>query len=142
MPRWRGEEGDWERFADKSAARLGGQEGSIVYGHIAWQISKFYRGHDFFDQNAVSWPRVKQGFIDREAVYGTSVRNLNAFCLLAGAAADRETTRKLLMRIGDQWDPGVWQEWKYLEGYRKWAFASRDSPRRIVPNAQRISAAS
>jgi len=142
MPRWQGEEGDWERFADKSAERLGGQEGSIVYGHIAWQISKFYRGHDFFDQNAVSWPRVKQGFIDRETVYGTSVRNLNAFCLLAGSAADRETTRKLLTRIGDQWDPAVWQEWKYFEGYRKWAFPPRESPVRTEPNARRISAAS
>jgi hypothetical protein len=121
LPRWHGDEGDWEDFAERSAERLGGREGSVVYSHIAWQISKLYRGHEFFDENRVSWPRIKQGFIDREALYGASARNLNAFCKLAGAAADRQTTRELLARIGDEWDPAVWQERKYFDGYRKWA---------------------
>jgi hypothetical protein len=120
-PRWQGEEGDWEGFAERSADQLGGREGSVVYGHIAWQISKLFRGADFYKQNRVSWDRVKQGFIDREALYGFSVRNLNAFCQLAGAAADRETTRALLARVGDAWDPEVWKERTYFDGYRKWA---------------------
>jgi len=120
-PRWQGHDGDWEEFADGSAERLGGREGSVVYGHIAWQISKLHRGHEFFDQNRVAWTRIRQGFIDREALYGVSLRNLNAFCLLAGSAADRETTRGLFARIGDGWDPDVWQERKYFDGYRKWA---------------------
>jgi Domain of unknown function (DUF4034) len=120
-PRWQGGDGDWEDFAERSAERLGGREGSVVYSHIAWQISKLHRGHEFFEQNRVSWQRIKQGFIDREALYGASLRNLNAFCMLAGAAADRQTTRELLARIGDEWDPGVWRERKYFDGYRKWA---------------------
>jgi hypothetical protein len=120
-PRWQGAEGDWEIFAERSSERLGGREGSVVYGHVAWQISKLYRGADFYKQNRVSWDRVKQGFIDREALYGFSVRNLNAFCQLAGAAADRETTRVLLAQIGDAWDADVWKERKYFDGYRKWA---------------------
>jgi hypothetical protein len=119
-PRWQGGDGDWEDFAERSAGRLGGREGSVVYSHIAWQISKLHRGHEFFEQNRVSWPRIKQGFIDREALYGGSLRNLNAFCMLAGAAADRQTTRELLARIGNEWDPGVWRERKYFDGYRKW----------------------
>ena len=121
MPRWQGEDGDWESFAERSAERLGGREGSVVYGHVAWQISKLYRGADFYKQNRVSWDRVKQGFIDRETLYGFSVRNLNAFCELAGAAADRETTRALMARIGDAWDAEVWKERKYFDSYRKWA---------------------
>ncbi len=121
MPRWHGEEGDWEDFTERSAERLGGQEGAIVYSHIAWQISKMYRGHQFFDENRVSWPRIKQGFVDRETLYGSSLRNLNAFCKLAADAADRQTTRALFARIGDEWDPGVWRERKYFDSYRKWA---------------------
>lgn len=120
-PRWHGERGDWERFADASATRIGGQEGSVIYGHIAWQISKLQRGNEFFNENNVSWGRIRQGFRDREALYGSSARTLNAFCKLAGAAADRQTTRELLARIGDQWDPEVWQERKYFDGYREWA---------------------
>jgi hypothetical protein len=121
LPRWSGDAGDWEALAERSAARLGGREGSVVYSHVAWQISKMYRGADFYKQNRVAWDRVKQGFIDREALYGFSVRNLNAFCQLAGAASDRETTKTLLARIGEQWDAEIWKERKYFDGYRKWA---------------------
>jgi hypothetical protein len=120
-PRWHGADGDWEHFAERSAERLGGRDGSVIYSHIAWQISKLHRGHEFFDENRVSWPRIKQGFLDREALYGASLRNLNAFCKLAADAADRQTTRELLARIGDEWDPGVWRERKYFDDYRKWA---------------------
>jgi hypothetical protein len=120
-PRWHGAEGDWEQFAERSAHRLVGREGSVIYSHIAWQISKLHRGHEFFDENRVSWLRIKQGFIDREALYGPSLRNLNAFCKLAADATDRQTTRELLARIGDEWDPGVWRERKYFDDYRKWA---------------------
>src|SRR5436190_14907624 len=31
LPRWYGEQGDWERLADESAKTLGGREGSVVY---------------------------------------------------------------------------------------------------------------
>jgi hypothetical protein len=122
MPRWQGAKGDWERFADESAERLAGREGSVVYGHIAWQISTYYSGQEFYEQNRVSWPRLKQGFLDREALYGSSNRTLNAFCKLAGAAGDRNTTRQLLARIGQAWDADVWTEYKYFDGYWKWAF--------------------
>jgi hypothetical protein len=120
MPRWFGKDGDWERFAESSAERLGGREGSVVYSDIAWQMS--IDGEPLFAENRASWPLVKQGFIDREALYGASLRNLNAFCELAGSAGDRETTRELLLRIGEQWDPETWKERKYFDGYWKWAF--------------------
>jgi hypothetical protein len=96
----------------------------VLYGHIAWQISKFYSGNEFFSKNQVSWNRIKQGFSDREALYGASMRNLNAFCFLAGAAGDIETTRNLLLRIGTAWDPTVWKERQYFDGYRSWAFGT------------------
>jgi hypothetical protein len=55
-------------------------------------------------------------------LYGASPRNLNAFCLLAGSAGDRQTTRELFDRLGDDWDPVVWKERHYFDDYRKWAF--------------------
>ena len=125
MPRWQGNEGAWERFADESADQLGGREGSVVYGDIAWRISRMYRGHDFYVENRVSWPRLRQGFIDREALYGTNLRVLNAFCKLAGSAGDRATTRALLERIGDHWDPETWTR-KSFDNYRTWAFRQGD----------------
>jgi hypothetical protein len=122
LPRWHGEEGDWERFAETSAARLTGAEGSVVYGHIAWQVSQLYAGDRFFKQNRVSWVKIRQGFIDRETLYGTNNNTLNAFALMAGNAADQPTTRNLMVRIGDAWDPKVWKQRHYFERYRAWAF--------------------
>ncbi|HEX5732618.1 MAG TPA: hypothetical protein VF131_07265 [Blastocatellia bacterium] len=122
MPRWFGEEGDWERFADETASRFGGKEGSMLYSHIAWQISKNYRGADFFNETKASWPRIRQGFIDREELYGASNRILNAFCKLAGYAGDRILARSLFVRIGDNCDQEIWKEKKYFDGHKAWAF--------------------
>jgi Domain of unknown function (DUF4034) len=121
MPRWYGEAGDWERFADESTTRIGGREGSALYGHIAVHISQMYGAQAFFTENRVSWSRLKQGLLDREQLYGVTSRMLNTFCRLAGGAADRPTTRDLLARIGDAWDPDVWKERKYFDEYRTWA---------------------
>jgi Domain of unknown function (DUF4034) len=120
LPRWYGEQGDWERLADESATTLGGREGSVVYGHIAWQISKLYRGPKFYEQNRVSWDRIRQGFVDREALYGPSMRNLNGFSLLATSAGDKKTARELFDRIGDAWDPDTWKERRYFDEARRW----------------------
>jgi hypothetical protein len=121
LPRWYGEEGDWERFADASATKIGGKEGSILYAHIAWEMSRHFRINDFFSKNQVSWPRIRQGYLDREALYGQTVRHLNELCLLAGGAADRSTMRQLLPRIDGRWDEDVWKEKKYFDNFERWA---------------------
>ncbi len=121
LPRWHGNPGDWEEFAEASAAKFGEEKGEVLYTMICWQISRFYSGKEFYKQNQVNWPRIKTGFIQWEKLYGPSYRYLNAFCLLAGAASDRKTTKILLQRIGDHWEPDFWHEKKYFEGYQKWA---------------------
>ncbi len=81
-----------------------------------------FEGHtEFYQQNHVVWKRIKAGFIQREKKYGVSKRYLNAFAFMAGSAPDRATTRVLMSKIGDQWDPIVWQEKHYFDGYKKWA---------------------
>ena len=103
------------------ADRIGGREGSVIYGHIAWQMSGIYGAKAFFVQNNVSWPRIKQSFVDREALYGTNVQTMNAFCLLAAGGGDKATARALFARIGEMWDSDVWKEHRYFESYRTWA---------------------
>jgi len=121
LPRWHGEDGDWERFADASATRIGGKQGSIVYAHIFWEMSRLFRVNEFFAENHVSWPRIRQGYQDREALYGSTVRHLNELCLLAGGAADRRTIRQLFPRIAGRWDEDVWQEKNSFDDFERWA---------------------
>jgi hypothetical protein len=126
LPRWHGSPGDWETFAADAATKLskteGLQEANILYSEICWRMSRYYSGSEFFQQNKVSWKGIKQGFMDRQQNYGSSIRYLNAFCQLAGSAGDKGTTRALMTRIGDRWEPDFWVEKKYFDGYKKWAF--------------------
>lgn len=120
MPRWYGEEGDWEKFADETANRVGGKEGSMLYSHIAWRVSKFHQANKFFRETKASWPRVKQGFIDREELYGSSNRVLNAFAKLATGAGDKIKARGLFHQIGDNWDDEVWDDKGYFDRCKEW----------------------
>ena len=122
LPRWHGKPGDWEKFAEEAAQRVGGKDGSVVYAHIAWRMSESHESNSFFKESRASWERIRQGFIDREELYGTSIRDLNAFCLLAGTARDGETARTLFNRIGDKWDPEIWGTRKYFDEFKAWVF--------------------
>ena len=61
LPRWHGEEGDWQKFASREADRLGGENGDILYARIGWRMHerRFYSG--FLRDAGYSWPRMKQG---------------------------------------------------------------------------------
>lgn len=121
-PRWYGEPGDWERFADWIAQRIGGREGSAIYGHIALQMSTLYGARNFFPQNRVRWDRLKRAFADQEALYGVDRHTLNAFTLLSLFASDNATSRALFTRIGEDWDPDVWQQRSYFDNDRARVF--------------------
>lgn len=121
LPRWHGHPGDWEHFAEAASNKIGGAEGDILYSEIAWRISRYYDADQFFKENNVNYIRIKKSLNLRGLKYGTSVRYLNAYCLLAGGIGDKTTTKALMNRIGDQWEPDFWKEKKYFDGYKKWA---------------------
>jgi hypothetical protein len=121
LPRWYGEDGDWERFADEATRRVGGRQGSALYSYVAVHVSELYDGDTFFKENSVSWPRIRQAFVDREALYGASVDSLNTYALMAGNANDQRTSRALFVRIGEAWDAKVWEDRKWFDKYRVWA---------------------
>ena len=121
LPRWHGEPGDWERFADDMSRRLGGKLGSIIYYQIAMDVVDCYKDREFFTGTQVSWPRMKQGFADLEERDGASARGLNELCRIAGQTGDKPFTKALLNRIGDNWDPETWTNREYFEHYKAWA---------------------
>jgi hypothetical protein len=123
LPRWHGEEGEWVIFAEELANRVGGNEGDIIYAEICWRTSRVYDVVKFFDQHKLKWSRIKKGFQAREEKYGPSYRYMNAYCLLAGGWGDKITTRILMKKLGDRWEPDFWHEKKYFDEYKRWAFA-------------------
>jgi hypothetical protein len=129
-PKWNGEEGEWQEFA-KNAYKLSPEkEGKTIYMRI---IRSFWPSNDFnsFAQPGISWPLMKQGFLDVERNYPGSPWNLNNFCKFACIAGDRETARALFKRIGERPYVEAWvgerpyvKEWdgrKEFEKWREWA---------------------
>lgn len=121
MPRWLGQPGDWEHFADDVSQRVGGRDGSVVYGHTMWHLEPFYGSRAFSDEHAALWPRIKQAFVDREAMYGSSPELLNAFAVLATGMRDRQTAHDVLATLGDKWDLTLWQKRRTFDSFVKWA---------------------
>lgn len=120
IPRWHGEEGEWQKFADEAAQKTSKREGMGIYTRIIlymWDISEFKT----FREPDISWEKTKQGFLDIQRRYPNSPYMLNLFCRMSCVAGDKKTARKLFKRIGDNPYTEVWNGRSYYEKWKKWA---------------------
>src|SRR5579872_4206282 len=78
MPKWSGNEGDWEQFAERMYVQLGPKQGPITYFRIAINMNCCdYDASAIFTKAKLSWAKVKTGCQLTEQVYGSSLENLN-----------------------------------------------------------------
>lgn len=118
LPRWYGNEGDWQKFADQTSQKIGGKEGKALYIRIISAMYPYYNQEKFFEEANISWAKVKEGFIAYEELYGTNSYFLNTFCKLAIIARDKETAQQLLQRIGDKWDVTCWNDYQEFQQFK------------------------
>ena len=137
LPRWHGRPGDWARFAEDMADLTRKEQGESVYARIVWATVLGFRGNgefalndDLFPRNQISYARLKQGFEDLNRRFPGSMRNVNGFCWFACAGNDRETAHQLFTRIGEGWDPAVWQTRTAFDKWRAWA--DPRTPRSVI----------
>jgi hypothetical protein len=116
LPRWHGEEGEWQKFANEAVKLTPKSEGMGIYTRIlmmAWSVNEFKE----FREPDISWKKMKQGFLDIKRQYPNSPSNLNYFCMFACIAGDKETAKQLFKRISDE--PYV-EVWKGRANFTKW----------------------
>jgi hypothetical protein len=118
LPRWHGEPGDWEAFAEESAARPDGL-GAEVYARIVISL-RDYHGHVFRESKA-SWPKTKEGLQVLLEKYPESLWLLSEATMLATMAEDREMAKRLFERIGDRYLRSTWEEPERFAHFRNWA---------------------
>lgn len=94
MPRWYGAPGEWEAFAKRSADKIGGIKGDMLYAQIIEDQSENY-DTDFFQNNAVSWERTKRGLRALIARDSNSVGIATGAQRLAAIAQDSPFEREL-----------------------------------------------
>jgi len=117
LPRWGGQEGDWERFADESALKIGGHQGDIVFFGI---FSSMYATDPMLMNTHQKWvPKLLDGFRSIEKLYGPSRHRLNEAAYFSVFGNDLQAKRELFARVGDEPDETVWRSKRNFEIYRQ-----------------------
>jgi len=119
QPKWHGEEGEWQKFAQDCIQLAPPNEGNTVYMRI---VQAIWDTNDrrSFDEYGISWEIMKQGFIEADRSFPNSPWLLNNFCSAACIAGDKETARALFKRIGDHPYIAAWYYPPRVSEYKKW----------------------
>lgn len=121
LPKWYGEDGDAQAFAEQISTQLGGEQGKFVYFEIASTIVCGCNSGDPSQIKTLSWPKIKDGYATLGQLYGYSSLKANRFAYMAMLAHDKPAARAAFAAIGDNWDQSVWQrQLDFLEA-KAWA---------------------
>ena len=94
--------------AEEVSNRVGGQEGLFLYFEIA-SVGVCQCQDDKASLSNLSWPKIKQGYVALEKLYGLTNLNNNRFAYMAYSADDKAAAQLALSRIGENIDPSVWR---------------------------------
>jgi hypothetical protein len=138
MPKWRGREGDVEKFAEESANKVGGKAGDILY----WQITQSIIGsHDLGNiVQHLSWSRAMVGYQALVAQYGVTSVGQNQLAQMAARFGDYMVTDETMTQIADQWDQETWGTKEYFQKVKMWARNSAVPFRRIMDAYKAVTA--
>jgi len=121
QPKWMGEEGDPEHFAEEIANKLGGKEGAEVYYRVANRLTCTGCAESASTFGRMSWDRIKEGYSAIAEHYGAAPHQVNEIARLAVMAKDRSVAQGAFLQIGDRWDENVWHTLEYFQAAKAWA---------------------
>ncbi|HET9836866.1 MAG TPA: hypothetical protein VFR84_01440, partial [Candidatus Angelobacter sp.] len=131
-PKWRGREGDAEKFAGEVADRVGGKPGAILY----WQIAQAIMGNPelarMTQPQHFVWSRALIGYQALVEQYGVSTVRQNQIAFMAARFGDYMTADDFFLQVGDRWDAGTWGTQQYFEKVRAWARGTAGPFKRII----------
>jgi hypothetical protein len=120
MPKWYGNPGETEAFAEEISNQIGGQEGKFVYFEIA-SLATCQCDSDDSHMQYLSWPKIKEGYGALGQLYGYSNLKRNRFAHMAVEANDKVSAQQAFALIGDDWDHSVWRSNRKFEDAKAWA---------------------
>jgi hypothetical protein len=124
LPRWYGEEGEWVADLGKSADKIGGEPGDILYAQVAWGERGFSSQKNIFEENTnLSWERVDRGCSALEKKFPDSLEANHMHGHLAGLAGDGKTAKKYLMKTEGKVTLWAWDSKVEFIDFANWALA-------------------
>jgi hypothetical protein len=118
-PQWYGKHGAIPAFAEEASSRLPEPDGSILYFRIISSVA-CNCPPEIAELPGVSLPKIKDGYINAQRIYGFSNLNANRFAILAVNLQDKSSARQAFASIASM-DPGVWGGPRTFESARVWA---------------------
>jgi hypothetical protein len=122
-PRWYGEPGEAEAFAEEISNRVGGQQGDFLYFEIASLLTCQCNPDPAHMANLL-WPKIQRGYAALDQLYGVSNLKRNRFAYMAYLGGDGPVAGVVLTQIGDNWDKEIWGSKERFESIRVWAVGS------------------
>ena len=126
QPRWHGEEGEWEKDLTKSADRVGGAAGDMLYAQVVWDVNHHGgvgSAGPFLKINKSAWERVDKGFGVILQQFPDSLAAKNARAFLAALAGEKEKARTYFLETKGLVDLKQWGEQKNIDNFLEWAFS-------------------
>lgn len=120
QPKWYGEVGETQDFAEQISDHVGGGDGDIIYFEIASLIACQCQSTKT-SLEGMSWPRIQQGYTVLRQHYGVSNIKLNRFALMAYSSDDKPAANQAFGAIGEDWDHTVWRNQQSFEDAKAWA---------------------
>jgi hypothetical protein len=118
LPRWYGEPGEWERYAEKAAARPNGL-GDELYARIVISVRGYH--DNVFRESKASWPRTRDGLQKMREKYPDSLEVLSQCALLAAQAEDRPFAKAMFDKLGSSYLASVWRKPERFTHVKHWA---------------------
>jgi hypothetical protein len=119
LPKWDGKPGDASAFAKTAADNVGGEQGDVIYFHIATAVigksGKEVKAHE------MDWARIQRGYQALTAQYGTTRWLKNEIAYFAYEFRDAAVARQKFEEIGDHWERSVWRDRERFDRARDWA---------------------
>jgi hypothetical protein len=123
LPKWGGSAKELDKFADYAVSKTKDQEGMGLYARIYWSASQYQFEDSLFSATNVSWNKMKQGIFDVVRDYPDSW-NTNSFAYFSCLAGDKNTTKSLRDKIGDNVVIKAWRNPDYYKRCKSWAYSS------------------
>jgi hypothetical protein len=120
LPKWYGEEGETQAFAEEIAAKLPEPDASITYYEIASLIA-CQCSSERDSLAGVSWPRVRDGYENLVRLYGTSEIKSNRFAYMSYVAGDKSSAQQAFASIQNGRSHLVWRSEANFNAAQAWA---------------------
>lgn len=118
LPRWHGQPGEWEQFAEESIKTC--PLGIEIYARIVFAMSTHHT--NVFAESKASWEKAKSGFEQIRQRYPDSTLVIRDYLKLCKQANDRVQAQALLKALDYRLDSKVWRKVEIVTDIYKWAY--------------------